>query len=145
MYGDLITVVLRHARSVVGKRMSPNSGPPVITSTSTPIAVSSRIHAMCRVSPPPRIMPRHRSSMVTFMTGSRALRLPHPGVAVHVPARPELEAHERPDAFGVIARSVFMLPQERAHFVRVRPPALGRVRVDQDLARPADHLLVEPP
>ena len=52
--GDLITVVSRHVRSVIGYRMSPKRGPPVITSTSTPIEVNSRIHAMCRVSPPPR-------------------------------------------------------------------------------------------
>src|SRR3954463_1623858 len=125
--------------------MPPNSGPPVMTSTSTPIAVSSRIHAMCRVSPPPRIMPRHRRSMVTFIgtsSTSGALRLPHLRMPVHVPARPELETDERPDAFRVVARSLFVLPQQRAHFVRVGPPALRRVRIEQDLPRPADHLFL---
>src|SRR5262252_3972167 len=57
---------------------------------------------------------------------------------------PELEADERPDAFGVIARSVLVLLQQSADFAGVRPAALRRVRIEQDVARPVDHLFVQP-
>ena len=57
----------RHAGRPDDARAPSSSGCPVMTSTSTPSAVSSRIHARCRVSPPPRIMARHRTSIVTRM------------------------------------------------------------------------------
>ena len=65
-------------------------------------------------------------------------------MTVDVLPGPQLETHERPDAFRVIAGALFVLLQERADFAGIRPAALRRVRVEQDVARPADHLLVEP-
>src|SRR5262245_65776946 len=59
-------------------------------------------------------------------------------------SRPQLETDQRPDTLGVIARSAFVLLQQRRHFAGARPAALAASRVEKDLARPADHPLVKP-
>ena len=64
--------------------------------------------------------------------------------AIDVRPGPELEAHERPNPFGVIPRSLFVLAEQGGHFTRPRPSALSASRVEQDVARPPDQRLREP-
>ena len=66
--------------------------------------------------------------------------------AIDVPARPQLEAHQRPDALGVIAAALLVLLQQRAppRAERVQPRC-ARSRIEQDVARPADQPFLEPP
>src|SRR5262249_56283079 len=91
------------------------------------------------------------SSAGTAPASSRALldvrSCGHPIAAarpIDVGARPQLEADQRPESLGVIARAGPMLLDERGDFVRPRPPALPRPRIVEDVARPVDHLILEP-
>src|SRR5262252_666150 len=94
---------------------------------------------------------RRASSPGTARASSRALlnvRAGSQAIAaagtIDVGARPELEADERPETLGVIACAGPMLLDERGDLVRPCPPALTRSRIVEDVARPVDHLILEP-
>src|SRR5260221_13946432 len=66
------------------------------------------------------------------------------GHAVHVRPRPQFETDERPDALRMIARSAPMLVDECAHLKGSSPPTLLGARIVEEVARPVDHLILEP-
>src|SRR6516225_6115917 len=109
-----MTAVSRHSEAATGCRIVPNSGRPVMSSTSTPIAVSARIHARCCVSPPPRIMATHRSIIATLM---QSCPCPQRGLrATFVPAADIRERvnYEIREAFARIAVGELALIQDNS-------------------------------
>ena len=58
--------------------------------------------------------------------------------------RPQFQAHERPNPFGVIPRPLFMLIEQTDDLAAVGPPALVRAAIEENLPRPSDQSFGEP-